>query len=184
MDGEQVWSLQLFEAQPNSVRFRARSLCTECGTRIPATIKVDGKKRNLANRKRCLTCSPFRVKGKIEIPDDRIHLSCLGCGRHGGKWCRSCRTKIRRIRMKTAAVELLGGRCKDCGWSGPIEGFDFHHEGDKDFLVSRANYKAWDRVREELKKCVLLCAVCHRIRHSDRSKALMEEVNRDLSFYR
>ena len=34
--------------------------CRKCGERIPYLIKIDGKTKNLGNRKFCLKCSPYR----------------------------------------------------------------------------------------------------------------------------
>jgi predicted RNA-binding Zn-ribbon protein involved in translation (DUF1610 family) len=85
--------------------------------------------------------------------------------------CASCDTKVRRYRAKEYAVEYLGGCCKKCGWSGDISGFDFHHRipEEKSFginAVTVANRK-WSEAKKELDKCDLLCALCHRLEHSD-----------------
>jgi hypothetical protein len=169
-----------------SLRKSSRRKCVLCGGGIPATIKVDGKKRVLSNRTKCLDCLPFKHAGVLEIPEEKgLHKHCVICKTKGRvRICRSCRTKMHRMRMKIAAVRLLGGKCKDCGWDGSVVGFDFHHSsGDKDFAISSASYKAWSSVKKELKKCVLLCAVCHRIRHSDRTEELIKEAEKNLGFY-
>ncbi|MEE8597958.1 MAG: hypothetical protein V3S69_00270 [Dehalococcoidales bacterium] len=43
--------------------------------------------------------------------------------------------------------------------------YDFHHVGKKDMNPSQALSLSWERAKEELKKCVLLCSNCHRLRH-------------------
>ena len=62
-----------------------------------------------------------------------------------------------------------GGKCVDCGYIGPPETFDFDHvRGTKIGSVSillRGN-----RGIEESEKCDLVCANCHRIRTSVRSR--------------
>ena len=84
--------------------------------------------------------------------------------------CNSCNTRVRRYRTKAAAIALLGGHCVDCGWAGPEQaGFSFHHTSDdKEFSIGNVANKSWDRIREELKKCILLCVRCHLIKHSNR----------------
>jgi hypothetical protein len=85
--------------------------------------------------------------------------------------CDTCNTKIRRYRAKKAAVDYLGGKCIRCGWIGNLAGYDFHHKDSsvKDFnpsAVELAN-KSWRLVKDELDKCELLCAICHRLEHND-----------------
>lgn len=77
-------------------------------------------------------------------------------------------TKIRRYRMKKKAVELKGGRCQRCGWSGNISAFHFHHRdpNQKEFGISSSTTN-WEKYWSEAEKCDLLCANCHSIEHSD-----------------
>ena len=83
--------------------------------------------------------------------------------------CQSCSTNIRRYRVKKLSVEYLGNKCKRCDWSGDISGFDFHHLRDKEFNLSGINIanRKWSEVKKELDKCELLCALCHRLEHSN-----------------
>ena len=75
------------------------------------------------------------------------------------------------------AVELKGGSCQICGYHKCIWAMDFHHvdEGEKSFnLSSEGLTRSWARIREEIGKCVLVCANCHREIHAgiiDVSKA-------------
>lgn len=58
--------------------------------------------------------------------------------------------------------------CRECGESDPAC-LDFHHVGDKDLGVSKMvtdGYSA-ERIREEIERCVVLCANCHRKEHYD-----------------
>lgn len=72
-----------------------------------------------------------------------------------------------RRRLKALLVEEAGGRCFDCGVEGPPYIFDFDHRepGEKAFAVSQTGATvSLKRVREEIEKCDLVCANCHRHR--------------------
>lgn len=107
---------------------------------------------------------------------------CQLCGRHKNKivrdLCMGCMTQVRRHALKQALVEELGGKCSVCGYAGTYIGFDFDHVGPKKVAVSSAisncNLSA---VRAELERCQLLCATCHRIKHSRQDKKFIQFVN-------
>lgn len=82
--------------------------------------------------------------------------------------CGSCNTKIRRYRAKAAAIKWLGGKCQSCEWQGNQAALQFHHTNPKikDFVIGNVANKSWDSIKGELKKCVLLCANCHIVKHS------------------
>lgn len=95
---------------------------------------------------------------------------CRICGKSSEKGlCQGCNTKIRRYRSKVLAIDLKGGVCNRCGWSGNIAAFEFHHmeSEEKDFTISNVANRAWEIIEIELNKCELLCSNCHRIEHSN-----------------
>lgn len=57
--------------------------------------------------------------------------------------------------------------CAHCGNSYPPVAMDWHHldPKEKDFSISRLWNQAEDKLKAEIEKCILLCAVCHRIHH-------------------
>lgn len=69
--------------------------------------------------------------------------------------------------LKDKAIELLGNQCKDCGATGSPWIFDFHHRDmeSKEFSWGEFRTSNWAKLKAELEKCDLLCAVCHRLRH-------------------
>ena len=67
------------------------------------------------------------------------------------------------------AIEYKGGKCEQCGYYRCLEALEFHHADPtkKDFNISSRGYtRSWKRVQEELDKCVMLCANCHRETHT------------------
>ena len=67
------------------------------------------------------------------------------------------------------AVQYKGGQCSRCGYNKCVEALEFHHldSSQKDFGISEKGYtRSWERVREELEKCILVCANCHRELHA------------------
>ena len=87
--------------------------------------------------------------------------------------CKKCAVEAvqrRREKIKQQAVEYMGGKCTDCGFETEHLGvYEFHHPdpNEKDFAISQNGAtRSWEKTAAELDKCVMLCANCHRIRHS------------------
>lgn len=77
--------------------------------------------------------------------------------------------KLRRKRIKQKAVDLLGGKCSNCGYSKSLNALQFHHldPSKKELSIARQAYTlSWNTVLKELDKCILLCANCHAELHS------------------
>lgn len=71
----------------------------------------------------------------------------------------------RRKKLKQMAVEALGSSCVICGYCRDVSALDFHHidPKTKSFGISDSGItRSWSQIEAELKKCVLVCANCHR----------------------
>jgi len=68
-----------------------------------------------------------------------------------------------RQRLKEKAIEYKGGKCIICGYNKSNRSLDFHHRdpNEKEFGIGHSKILSWDRVRNELDKCDLLCKNCH-----------------------
>lgn len=132
---------------------------------------------------------PYATRCGRTIHAILVHVrTCRLCGnqfkdyqRRGRVRCGSCNTKIRRYRAKAAAVKYLGGKCIQCGWDKNQAALQFHHKNpkEKEFVLANVANKSWDTIKQELKKCVLLCANCHTTLHSTKEDPrLIEEADR------
>jgi len=90
---------------------------------------------------------------------------------HGGKEKKGTYNKVhlkerkekekqRWKRKKRVLVDMLGGKCKKCGYS-KLSGLTFHHNGAKRENISDIRTRPLEALKEELKDAELLCANCH-----------------------
>lgn len=111
--------------------------------------------------------------GKSLLPPVKgLHtIRCVECNEivnsKGGWGLCAKHYKSERIKViKAAAVKSMGDKCSACNISYPLSVYDFHHKNNKDhsaaYLISNRNIAT---IAEELEKCALLCANCHRIEH-------------------
>ena len=79
----------------------------------------------------------------------------------------------RRSLFRDKLVELKNNPCTDCGQVFHWAAMDFDHvRGRKKFNISQAQDIPWHKIEQELKKCELVCANCHRIRSHGRLNVL------------
>lgn len=72
----------------------------------------------------------------------------------------------RQLKLFLAKYKLEKG-CKDCGFNKHHAALDFDHVlGEKKFNVCLA--KSISQAKEEIKKCDVVCANCHRVRSYNR----------------
>lgn len=77
----------------------------------------------------------------------------------------------RREKLRAFLIEAKNKPCMDCGQSYPHYVMDFDHvRGQKHRKLSSAIAAVWsvERAQEEIDKCELVCANCHRIRTHSR----------------
>jgi transposase len=118
--------------------------------------------------------SPRRKRGTENGPREIVSR----CKRHGEtsfvregrgyyrcKRCRMDRVSQRRQVIKRKLVDEAGGKCLICGYDGCQQALEFHHldPSSKEFDLGRKGVtRSLAKSRAEARKCVLLCANCHR----------------------
>lgn len=167
--------------------------CLKCDKTFPTRIKIEGKEKNLQNRKYCLECSPWGQHNtkKVHIFSEPTR-ECRVCKREylGGHQkhkdiCDSCRmTEIRKDK-KQILVNYLGGECVVCGYNTCNQALQFHHINpeEKLFGLSNSGSKRIEILMTEADKCLLLCANCHMEVHSgliDCDKYIEKQLSRKI----
>ena len=82
-----------------------------------------------------------------------------------------------RRKLKERLVDYKGGKCEICGYNKCITALEFHHlnPNEKDFGISTFNTLSFDKCKQEVDKCILVCANCHREIHDEEYKKIEEE---------
>jgi len=115
----------------------------------------------------------------LAIPRRKVNYPKRRCDRCGRKfkpqdikqrWCsKQCASiagyKRWKYKLKQDIVDFLGGKCSRCGYKRCLAALDLHHpdpnEKEKNFNQITSRREAF----RYAKKCVLLCANCHREFH-------------------
>ncbi len=75
---------------------------------------------------------------------------------------------MKRIhKVKKKLVEEFGGKCSICGYSKYLGALEFHHKDpkEKEFTIASRNTRAYDKLKKEADKCLLVCSNCHKEIH-------------------
>lgn len=101
-------------------------------------------------------------------------VSCNKCGETDvakflkGRWhtCKKCRANLateRHRKLKRKAVAYKGGECELCGYKKCLGALDFHHLNPEEKDLKWRTMRSWtfEKVKQELDKCMLVCKNCH-----------------------
>ena len=110
--------------------------------------------------KRCYRCKEIKP-----ISDFSRNISKKDGYRSICKYCdRKQKKEEYLILFRYVRDYKLSKGCEICGYNKCEDALEFHHNGDKEFNISDS--KSLKRVKEEIKKCILLCSNCHRELHA------------------
>ena len=73
-------------------------------------------------------------------------------------------------RKKNRIVYIMGGKCCLCGYKKCTAALEMHHidMSEKEFTFSHYNhYMSIENMKDEMKKCALVCSNCHKEIHYD-----------------
>ncbi len=135
--------------------------CLDCGGLLPPFCMdfdhVRGEKRLPLSQ--MVTYSPEVIVAEIEKCD----LVCACCHRIRTEQRRLPSGNIYRQRLMAKLNALKSNPCEDCGRLFQPAAMEFDHvRGTK--LACVSSLWSWDRMLDEVKKCELVCACCHRKR--------------------
>ena len=135
--------------------------CLQCGDHFPNTIKIDGKRKSLRNRTRCLTCSPYKAEKKTSAERKASNAKKFRDWYHRKKEQGIDPVNDRKIAQRQFIINLTDG-CQFCGYNRVLRNITFHHLNDKDFsLSSRIFSRSLESLLPEIMKCVVCCHNCH-----------------------
>ena len=84
------------------------------------------------------------------------------------------RSKQKRVENWNKTFEFFGGRkCMVCGIHSTMPIYELHHHDQqgKETNISSIMHHGWPKIETELRKCILVCANCHRsLHHMERER--------------
>lgn len=157
--------------------------CVKCEKVFPNKIKIDGKISSLQRRKYCLDCSEYKKHNtrKLEA-DDFTEKNCSHCkekkpiadfynkrGRPAAE-CKICFNKRTSKNISARKKKILDAleihACQLCSYSKCIGALEFHHiDPNTKVKYVTPHRVGFEKALEEAKKCMVLCANCHREEH-------------------
>lgn len=172
-----------------------KSICKICGQEFSNILNVNGKKIHSNGRALCWQCSPYipRAERKQKNTNSSVKQCfdkpqkglCRICkqefkSKKGSQRCGRCCQRFKNFKIKIWIAEWFNNECSECGREcdmNNIRAFDCHHisPSSKSFSLSKSCMHSYAAIEDEIKKCVFLCAYCHRLRHNNEVDTLFVE---------
>lgn len=134
-------------------------ICTACHKEFPDDFFTFKNRKLGIRRSWCRNCT--RIIGKKYYLKNKDYYK-----RKAAEHTKKIRKEIKRFLWDY----LKDKSCKICGESNPIV-LDFHHRDPSNKIDSISNFSTQGysivKLKEEIKKCDILCANCHRIKTAE-----------------
>lgn len=136
-------------------------ICNDCKTEKPDEEFVFRNKTKGIRKRRCKACQKLLSRKHYENNKQAYIEKSLRNGR------------LQRVKNRQFVNELKLSPCSQCHRNYPVEAMEFDHLHGKVSEVSTLvkNGVSINRIKQEIAKCDLVCANCHRIRTYQRRQA-------------
>lgn len=136
-----------------------------CSSTYNSKEKANNFKKSLDDNggKVCSKCHILKPVNEFYIRNTKHSFKLGLC-----KKCKNQNDSDKRKQFKQSCVEYKGGKCFICSYNKFPGALDFHHLDPlkKDFAIGTYRAQIFTiKIKNELDKCILLCANCHREFH-------------------
>ena len=111
--------------------------------------------------------------------EDRLACQRRYYERNKAKVIKTTGAQRRKYRVEWAEFKKTL-KCSKCGFAHPAA-MDFHHidPAEKESGIDRLlRNGAMAKIREEMKKCIVLCANCHRVHHYEEREKILAQTQK------
>lgn len=134
-----------------------------CKTTIRYWLRKENIKTN--EYKKCCVCNSFLTGNQVKFCSNNCKQKGFYNSSNSYK-----KQQERGVQRKLYLFNLMGGKCKECGYNKNLSAFDFHHKDRNDKLINldkrTLSNVTWRKILLEAEKCELLCSNCHREKHN------------------
>lgn len=144
-------------------------LCSNCHSEIENDLD-QARAAERALNPEPLVEEPGKFYGEC-LTHQRTEMARVKDGKRVRLRCKKCNVEAWQRwywKAKDTLIEEAGGKCVGCGYNTYRGALEFHHRNpeEKSFSIGKVR-KSIDEMREEIKKCDLLCSNCHAEHHAD-----------------
>lgn len=141
----------------------------ECTNNIPKSIIIDGFKRPITNRTRCLKCVPYGTS-RYTTPTDKLSSRTKNREKSRRHYYKTVSKEgknpisLRWENRKKFILSHIDNKCQICGYNKLHKNIVFHHVDPKTkkFSISTREFQfSFQNIKDELLKCIAVCHLCH-----------------------